>query len=792
MASSVSLDSRVDFVVVTALPEERDAVLDRLPGYRQLPPASDDIRTYFQSDLLVTFPDNSSGTYRIVVMCLLGMGRVQAVTAATDAIRRWRPRYILLIGIAGGIATQNVRIGDILISDQIVDYELQKITSRGPEIRWEIQRADPRLLDASNNYRGENWQELIQLKRPDGMKSKRHTGPIASGDKVIAFDKVLARYRDVWPKLIGVEMEAGGVATAAFQSTDRPGFFMVRGVSDLADKDKNSSDVEKWRSYACAAAASFAVALLKNGPVPLSGRLVQQQIQTSHSIPLTPIESSVTTKRVELVLEGRFAEFTPARQHDVVGVLATLLEISPSDIQVRQVLEGSIRIIIRVPASAADRLYETVIRRDSRFMELGIKSVLIEGKDIVEFTVMPLERSLYGRDSADEKLARLPYDHAKFVNRHEELQFIIDRVRRLASTGLERRVVVFRGARGSGKSWLLQEIEYQLRQNPANIPAVYVDLMKYSTQPVDASVRMALRQIDQEVTTRTGFNSLPSVGDLASQVGALVDNVRRLNKVLVLLFDYVDESSNDLLAKLEDHCLSPLAVEPQVFTLLAGRGKNYIWKGTELRLKSDERELPPFDPVQTLEQLRKQAPQAAHYADEIYELSGGNPWTNFLLRTLPASRADALHQTKEALLGSQTRVLTQPYLEALSVLGAFDENRMPAMFAAYFQLPAASWTYADCRDIRIQLTELRLARSTRGTGEYTLDRAIQPIVEKALFENDRAKWVALHCAAYCLYRDWAARYARTSTRWQAEADYHAQCLQTKGYAASNCNCQEGK
>ena len=76
-------------------------------------------------------------------------------------------------------------------------------------------------------------------------------GPIATGDKVDAAG-VLNRYRNAWPKLIGIEMESGGAATAAFQSALRPGFFMVRGVSDLADLDKDSSSIGRWRKYACA------------------------------------------------------------------------------------------------------------------------------------------------------------------------------------------------------------------------------------------------------------------------------------------------------------------------------------------------------------------------------------------------------------------------------------------------------------------------------------------------------------------------------------------------------------
>jgi len=257
----------VDFVIVTALEEERDAVLNKLAGYQKLMPSDSDIRVYFQADLPVTFPGSSTGTYRIVVMPLLGMGRLQAAAATGDAIRQWRPRYVILIGIAGGIAARGVKLGDILISDQIVDYELQKLTPAGPEIRWEVHRADPRLVGAARNFSDEGWQKLMGTSRPGPGKPRRHIGPIASGDKVIAFSEVLVRYRDTWPKLIGVEMEAAGVATATFQAAKPPGFFMVRGVSDLADEAKGSPSVEKWRLYACDVAASYAIGLLKSGPV---------------------------------------------------------------------------------------------------------------------------------------------------------------------------------------------------------------------------------------------------------------------------------------------------------------------------------------------------------------------------------------------------------------------------------------------------------------------------------------------------------------------------------------------
>lgn len=252
-------EKSTDFVIITALQEELEALLDKLPSAQRLPPTDEDVRVYYQADLPIAFSDGAIGAYRLVLMSLLGMERVQAANATNDAIRQWHPRYVLLVGIAGGIAEAKVKRGDVLISEQIVDYELQKLTVGGEQIRWEPYRADPRLLEAAR-HQGKNWFRLIQKKRPQRGTSKFIIGPVATGDKVVAIKDVLEHYRSDWPKLIGIEMEAGGVASAAFQSARQPGFLMIRGVSDLADENKDDT----WRQYACHAAAAYAIALLKS------------------------------------------------------------------------------------------------------------------------------------------------------------------------------------------------------------------------------------------------------------------------------------------------------------------------------------------------------------------------------------------------------------------------------------------------------------------------------------------------------------------------------------------------
>ena len=138
-------------------------------------------------------------------------------------------------------------------------------------------RADPRLLEAARNL-GNDWRHLIKKRRPQPGKSQCHIGPVATGDKVVAVKEVIEQYRNDWPKLIGIEMEAGGVASAAFQSAQQPGFLMIRGVSDRADENKN----DKWRHYACHAAAAFAVTLLQKGPVPLKKQRGEKSRHEEH------------------------------------------------------------------------------------------------------------------------------------------------------------------------------------------------------------------------------------------------------------------------------------------------------------------------------------------------------------------------------------------------------------------------------------------------------------------------------------------------------------------------------
>lgn len=340
MNQLISVPNQADVVIVTPLVEERDAVLEHLPGYQRLMPSAAETEVYY-------WADTTAG--RIAVLPLTGMGRVAGAVATDAAIDRWQPEYVILVGIAGGVADRGVKLGDVLIADQVVDYSLQKVTAEGSEIRWQVFPTDHRLLTVALNLEEEEWQGLSQVDRPGKRgAARRHCGPIASGDQVIAFKETLARYQDPWTKLVGVEMEAGGVAVSSLRAASRPRFFMVRGVSDLADEAKGSTYVKRWRSYACDVAAAFTIALLQTAPLNRTPAVPASPPPAPTPSAPTPATEPVpggnyNLKKIRLLLTEGFSDRDLRRlcfdEHEFKAVYAELSSGSGKSEIIEKILE---------------------------------------------------------------------------------------------------------------------------------------------------------------------------------------------------------------------------------------------------------------------------------------------------------------------------------------------------------------------------------------------------------------------------------------------------------------------
>jgi Flp pilus assembly protein TadD/nucleoside phosphorylase len=250
-----------DFVIITALEEERDAVLAKLGRATKLDKEPSDVHTYYRASVRSTRKDRAK--YDVIVTCLSNMGPTEAAIRAAMVAERWNPKYVLLVGIACGVRGE-AEHGDILIATQVADYTVGKQADGRREIRWNVAPCGVSLLDSAINL-SSKWQRQISWERPAGGQPQLRKGVVASGGDVIADDKVIAAYSDNWPKLIGLEMEAGGIAGALHQRVDPPEFLMIKAVSDFGS-DKHDPTVVQWRAYACHAAAAFARGIIESGP----------------------------------------------------------------------------------------------------------------------------------------------------------------------------------------------------------------------------------------------------------------------------------------------------------------------------------------------------------------------------------------------------------------------------------------------------------------------------------------------------------------------------------------------
>lgn len=261
---------RVDYLIITALEHERDAVLSKLRA-RRLPKRGSDVYTYHEAWLANERPEGLD--YRIIVTSATMMGPLAAGSLTSAALRRWQPDHLLLVGIAGGMP-EEASVGDVVVPQFVASDILGKYGGDDRRtVRWVPYEIDESMLDSAMNFR-DGWQDLIAAEPPEPVTSRRRAAVVLSGGNVVASPAIAAEYGEAWDGKAGaIEMEASGVAAATRGFKKRPAFFMIRGVSDPVNSLSNDEIKERWRAYAADVAAAYAIGLIRSGPsVPIAAR----------------------------------------------------------------------------------------------------------------------------------------------------------------------------------------------------------------------------------------------------------------------------------------------------------------------------------------------------------------------------------------------------------------------------------------------------------------------------------------------------------------------------------------
>ncbi len=290
------LVGKIDFAIITIKPEEFKAVLERFPPkYR--PDGGE--RQYS----VCVLKARGNRTYLVATVAATRPGNEESAAVAESVIKDLAPRFIVFVGIAGGLPHEDTRLGDVVVANKVADLRVMAHTPAGPEIspwigfsdeaakvvadlpalrgmkEWWTKKAIGRPLPAYDpgaalkkravrrlkaEY-SKYYDRLVDVLRKQAGQRPRlpqvHAATIGAADVLHKAPELLEAWLSVDRTIRAVDMESAGARIAEKRRTP---FLVVRSISDIPGVPRDNA----WTLAACQIAASFAHAWLSAGPIP--------------------------------------------------------------------------------------------------------------------------------------------------------------------------------------------------------------------------------------------------------------------------------------------------------------------------------------------------------------------------------------------------------------------------------------------------------------------------------------------------------------------------------------------
>jgi nucleoside phosphorylase len=295
---AASLKGQIDIGIITIREDEFEAVLDRFPLRREV----DGTGSNYSYSSVQTKMNES---LRVAVTRSPQQGQTFAQAIAFAMINDLAPKWIFLVGIAGGFASSEHTLGDVLLSQRMHDFSVtaalegkeSEFQDMGGPMTLEVEKLVKDLRAKKAKLTSWNTPSVIRQakpkeKVPDSVTSKKLYGELAWRKKVLKSlqghfpkrgqlrepdffaatlitsntlvkdTKLASTWRKTARQAAGVEMELAGVCAAARYGADgTTRVIAIRGISDIVGYDRDPA----WTQYACHSAAAFAHALIISG-----------------------------------------------------------------------------------------------------------------------------------------------------------------------------------------------------------------------------------------------------------------------------------------------------------------------------------------------------------------------------------------------------------------------------------------------------------------------------------------------------------------------------------------------
>jgi len=246
-ADTKEIREDLSLLIVTATPIETWAVHNSLkpfPGYDKI------LQIYYENQ---TYYIGVFGAYAIIhVQCEMGSSsRESSIITVINAIDCWKPKAIVMVGIAFGSNAKEQNIGDVLVSEAVFPYDIQRV---GKETinRGHITPSGVKLLNRFKNIKG--WKYVL----PYEKEAKIFFGTIICGESLVDNLDYKKDLLKACPYAKGGDMESYGVCSSA--ESKNLEWIIIKGICDYGDGNKFLNKEENQK-VAAEAATSLCLAV---------------------------------------------------------------------------------------------------------------------------------------------------------------------------------------------------------------------------------------------------------------------------------------------------------------------------------------------------------------------------------------------------------------------------------------------------------------------------------------------------------------------------------------------------
>lgn len=269
---------RIDIAIVTIIPVELAAALAALAIPDSVRKKDQDGTIYYR---WTVHSELQLRDYELVLVCIGTAGITSAAAVTSAIIERFRPRVVVLMGIAAGIRDK-LKVGEVIFSERVIAYEPAALVRSSEGTSYEEPRPDVEQLPYAILQDVANYQpDLERIRRhfeaiggtfpraPSGKEEEYNANvvstpvvklrTIASGEKLLRDPTILQGFRQLHGKAEVGEMEAAGFVEACRQAGI--GWLVIRGISDFGDELKD----DRFHTFAAQMAAVVLVDFIKYG-----------------------------------------------------------------------------------------------------------------------------------------------------------------------------------------------------------------------------------------------------------------------------------------------------------------------------------------------------------------------------------------------------------------------------------------------------------------------------------------------------------------------------------------------